>query len=179
MMWLKGAWALVRANWLFAVLLLVGVAVAWIDRSAVTRTDRKWVAAQATATVTATNRKAVTDKAAGQASARVEETTNAKLEDLRRRYADLRRRMRSPGAGAAGRADLPGAAGAAAQPDGTAGADVAVLQAANDDLAARLIDASDEGDRYRQQVIGWQAWWAEVEAAWALGEVVKDKPPSG
>jgi hypothetical protein len=179
MMWLKGAWALVRANWLFAVLLLIGVAVLAIDRGAVTRTDRKWVGAQATATVTATNRKAVTDKAAGQASTRVEETTNAELEDLRRRYADLRRRLRAPGAGAAGRADLPGAAGAAAQSDGTAGADVAVLQAANDDLSRRLIDASEEGDRYRAQVIGWQEWWAQVEAAWALGEVVKDKPPSG
>ena len=182
-MWVKAALDWLRGNreavLIGVAALLVAGMLASIDRGAVRRTEARWQGAQAGAVTVATARKTVTEKAAAQAGARTEEKVNGELADLRAAYDDLRRRMRAQaGAGGVGRADLPGAAAAAGEPDAAARAELDALKAANADLAARLVAASEEGDRYRAQLIGWQSWWAEVEAAWALGEAVTvEKPP--
>jgi hypothetical protein len=168
-MWMS-VMAWLRGNREAVLLLAAGLLVLALVRGAERRVDQKWQGAQAVATVAATSRKAVIETAAGQAGARVEEATNAELEDLRVRYDALRRRLRADSGRGASRADLPGAAAAAGQPDGAACADVALLTAA-------LLNASEEGDRYRAQLMGWQAWWPQVEAAWALGDKVEAKPP--
>lgn len=177
MIWLRGAWALARANWLWLVVLLAAALVLWIDRSAVRRTDTKWVGEQRVATVVAGGRKAVVEKAAGQASARAEETINADIADVRRAARAARRRVRAPGAGATGPADLPDAATAAGGVDDRAGGELVIVEDRYAALNLKLIDVAEEGDVYRVQVIGWQRFWRDVEAAWALAEAVTDKPP--
>ncbi len=175
---IRAIWAFARGNPVFVAAMAGALILLAVVRGTERRVDAKWQGAQATATVVAHGRKAVIEAAAGQASARVGGQVDEELADLRRRYDDLRRRMRR-NQGGASRADLPRAARAAGQPDAAACRDLDVLTAANHDLAARLVDASEEGDRYRAQLMGWQAWWPQVEAAWALGEKVEARPPEG
>lgn len=156
-----------------AVALVAGL-IAMIEGGAVKRTDARWQGAQATATVLASGAKAVTETAAGQAAARAEEKIDADIADVRGRAAALRERVRGAARGTSG-AGVPDAAAPASRADDPAGGDIVVVEDRTEALTLQLIDVAEEGDVYRAQVLGWQAFWRELEAAWALGGKVK--PP--
>ncbi len=136
------------------------------------RVDAKWEGAQAGATVAATAAKRVTEVTATAGAKRIEEKVNEGISDVRSRAADLRQRVRQNRESAARRDHLPSAAGAAGQSDAAAGAALVVVQGRAFALETALIDTAEEGDIYREQVIGWQAFWAELVAAWAAGQAV-------
>lgn len=169
-----GAW--VRGNRELVGLLLIGLAVLAFVRSIEGRMNARWQGAQAGAVAVAEGAKGVTEAAGAQASARIGEKVDADIKAVRRAGAAARERVRRA-AGGAGGADLPGAAQPARGADGAAGGELTVVEDRTLALKLQLVDVAEEGDVYRAQVIGWQAWWREVEAAWALGEQVTGKPP--
>ena len=158
------------------LLLAVAGALMTLVKCTEVRVDRKWVGAQAGAVTVAQGGKRVVETAGRQASARIEEKVDADIKAVRRAGAAARERVRRAARGA-GSADLPGAASAASEPDGAAGDELTVVEDRTLALRLQLVDVAEEGDVYRAQVLGWQAWWREVEAAWALGAQVTGKPP--
>jgi hypothetical protein len=164
------------------VILIVGLVAALIlvrcsEGSVERRTDRKWETAQAASVAVAQAAKAVTEAGGKAAAARIEKETSDAIQTVRT-DADaarhrLRQRLRPHRAGGAGRADLPGTAGTAGQPDDPAGAELVVVQDREiARLSLKLIDVAEEGDVYRLQVLGWQAFWRELVAAQAAGRAV-------
>ncbi len=86
----------------------------------------------------------------------------AALVDMRAGYAAARDRwLRDKAArdgGASRGGDLPGAAGGGPAVDGACRAEL-------DAVAVAVLDRSEEGDRYRAQVMAWQAWARAVGVA--------------
>ncbi|WP_310474115.1 hypothetical protein [Sandarakinorhabdus sp.] len=156
------------------LLLALAGALMTLVKCAEGRVNGAWQAGQSTAVVAHTGAKRVTEAAAGQASARIGEKVDADIADVRRSGAAARQRVRGK-AGAAGRTDLPSVARCAVGTDAAAGAEIVVVE--DPELRLQLVDVAEEGDVYRAQVMGWQAWWREQKAAWALGAQVTGKPP--
>lgn len=176
------------SGWIPGLVVLVIAVVAALalsrcsERRVERRTDIKWETGQAASVAVAGAAKAVTETGGKAAAARIEEKTSDAIKSVRSDAAAARQRLRDRvrrnGAGGAGGTDLPGAARAAAQPDDPAGAELVVVQDREiARLSLQLIDTAEEGDIYRLQVLGWQAFWRDLMAAQAAGRAVGESLP--
>jgi hypothetical protein len=122
--------------------------------------DRIWLAAIAKARAQHVARAKAVEAANERIRKQEARRYEADVVELRAGYDALRKRMRDRAArgGAGGGAGVPGPATGAGRVDGAGCADVDAIEAA-------LVNASEEGDRYRVMVMGWQEWARGVGVA--------------
>lgn len=133
------------------------------EKRGAVKQDALWREGQAEATRRANARVEAVAAQQSANSTRIEENNRAETAKLRTAYDVLRQQLRDKarGQGVAGGADMPRVPGGATFVDGPPAP-------CNDALAIAqnaLIDRSEEGDGYRQQVLDWQAWYAGAAAA--------------